>query len=84
MLSKTQQGGENMAKRKMHMPYNRFKVWLKDNGLTYSAISDLLGITTTSVMLKINGQSDFLLSEVQLIKTTYNIGDDIFFAKDVA
>ncbi len=73
-----------MAKRKVHMPYNRFKVWLKDNGLTYAAISELLGITPTSVMLKINGQSDFLLSEVQLIKSTYNISDDIFFVRDVA
>ena len=73
-----------MAKRKVHMPYNRFKVWLKDNGLTYATISELLGITPTSVMLKINGQSDFLLSEVQLIKSTYNISDDIFFVRDVA
>ena len=44
-----------MAKRKVHLPYNRFKVWLKDNGLTYAAISELLDITPTSVMLKING-----------------------------
>lgn len=85
LLSKTQhRGGDNMTKRKIHMPYNKFKVWLKDNGLTYSVISELLGITTTSVMLKINGQSDFLLSEAQLIKNTYNIGDDIFFTNYVA
>ena len=73
-----------MKDRKIHVPYNKFKIWLKDNNLTYSAIAELLGITTTSVMYKINGRSDFLLSEIQLIKSTYKVSDNIFFTDNVA
>lgn len=71
-------------KSKIHPPYNRFKVWLKDNDITYSAIGELLGITATSVMHKINGKSDFLLSETQMIKKEYNIHGDIFSTEKVA
>lgn len=73
-----------MKKNKVHMPYNKFKIWLKDNGITYDKIAKLLGVTSTCVMYKINGQSDFLLSEIQLIKNTYGIKDDIFFTEKVA
>lgn len=71
-------------KKKIHPPYNKFKVWLKDNNITYSVIAELLGITETSVMYKINGKSDFLLSETQLIKSTYQLTDEIFSTQNVA
>lgn len=70
--------------RKIHEPYNKFKVWLKDKNITYADLAKLLGRTETSIMYKINGKSDFLLSEVQLIKATFNISDDIFFTEKVA
>lgn len=73
-----------MQKEKIHFPYNRFKVWLKDNELTYADIAAILGITATSVMYKINGQSDFLLSEVKLIAKKYGIKYSIFFGDYVA
>lgn len=73
-----------MTRKKIHPPYNRFKVWLKDNAITYSTIATLLGITPTSVMNKINGQSDFLLSETQLIKSEYRLTDEIFSTEKVA
>lgn len=70
--------------KKIHPPYNKFKIWLKDNKITYSVIAELLGITPTSVMYKINGQSDFLLSETQLIKSIYHLTDEIFSTEKVA
>lgn len=73
-----------MKSKKIHPPYNRFKIWLKDNNLTYSSIGNLLGITATSVMNKVNGKSDFLLSETQLIKSEYHISNDIFSTENVA
>lgn len=73
-----------MKNKKIHPPYNRFKIWLKDNNLTYSAIAELLGITSTSVMNKVNGKSDFLLSETQLIESEYHISNDIFSTENVA
>ena len=84
LLSNTQhKGGENVSTR-IHTPYNRLKIWLKDNGITYSEIAQLLGRTETSIMFKINGKSDFTLSEIQLLKSTYKINTDIFFTDDVA
>ena len=68
----------------IHAPYNKLKIWLKDKNITYADLGKLLGRTETSIMYKINGKSDFLLSEVQMIKTKYNIKDDIFFTDNVA
>lgn len=73
-----------MKKRPIHKPYNKFKIWLKDRKITYSGIAELLGITPTSVMLKINGQSDFTLSEIRAIEIKYGINNEIFFTDDVA
>ena len=70
--------------KKVHKPYNKLKVWLKDNGITYADVALLLGRTETCVMHKINGYSDFSLSEVTLMKAEYKIKDDIFFTNDVA
>ena len=81
VLSQKQQGGEILKKKRtIHKPYNKFKVWLKDN----TVLGDLLGITATSVMYKINGQSDFLLSEIQIIKAEYQLKDEIFSTENVA
>lgn len=77
-------GGDYLKSNRIHKPYNKFKIWLKDNNITYSIIAELLGITETSVMYKINGKSDFLLSEVQLIKSKYQLTDDIFSTSIVA
>ena len=68
----------------IHKPYAKFKGWLRTNGLTYSDVAKLLGLSVATVSAKINGQSDFLLSEIQLIREKYNLKDDIFFDKDVA
>lgn len=71
-------------KREMHKPYNRLKVWLKDNNITYADLGRLLGRSETAISFKINGRSDFLLAEIQIIKRTYGIDDNIFFTDDVA
>lgn len=73
-----------LQSKRIHPPYNKFKIWLKDNNITYPVIAELLGITATSVMNKINGKSDFLLSETQRIKSQYHLTDDIFSTEKVA
>lgn len=73
-----------MKRGKIHPPYNEFKTWLKDNQITYKNLAELLGLTAASILKKINGQSDFTLSEVQLIKSKYGLDDTIFFTHDVA
>lgn len=68
----------------VHKPYMKFKGWLKSNSLTYKDLGELLGLSTATVSAKINGQSDFLLSEVQTIKRHYHLDDSIFFDLSVA
>jgi len=68
----------------VHNPYAKFKGWLRSNNLTYKEIAELLGVSVTTVSAKINGQSDFLLSEIQAIRKHYRLDSDIFFTNDVA
>lgn len=68
----------------IHKPYDKFKGWLRENKLTYSDIADFLGINVSTVSQKINGQSDFLLSEINAMKEHYGLPGDIFFTSVVA
>lgn len=70
--------------KQIHNPYAKFKGWLRSNGLTYNDIAALLGLSVATVSAKINGKSDFLLSEIQAIKKKYQLDDNIFFTEDVA
>ena len=67
-----------------HKPYKRFKGWIRENDLTYADIAVFLGLNPTTIALKINGKSDFLLSEVQALKDHYKLDSNIFFTDDVA
>lgn len=65
-------------KKSRHPPYTRFKGFLTERGITYRDIADLLGISTTAVGAKVNGKSDFSLSEAQIIKRKYKPEREIF------
>ena len=82
MLMKTKQGGERMYKdRKIkHKPYNKFRGCLVERKITYADVAKTLDITEISVGQKINGISDFYLTEVKKIKNVYGIEPNIFFA----
>lgn len=69
---------------KIHAPYKRFKGWLRENSLTYADVAKILGITTATVSSKVNGHSDFSLSEINLLRRTYHLESNIFFADYVA
>lgn len=68
----------------IHNPYMKFKGWLKSKNLTYKDVAEVLGLSVATVSAKINGQSDFLLSEIETIKKHYNLESEIFFTDDVA
>ncbi len=70
--------------KKVHEPYVRFKGWMRENGKTYVDIAEFLGLNQATVCLKVNGGSDFLLSEVQALQEHYKLNKDIFFTNDVA
>lgn len=52
---------------------------MRENGYSfYSHIAELLGVTPTTVSQKVNGQSDFTVSEAELIMRKYNADSKIF------
>lgn len=73
-----------MKEKRAHAPYVTFKRTLAGMGLTYADVARVIGTTTSTVQLKINGQSDFYLSEMRAICKAFGIDSTIFFADLVA
>lgn len=67
-----------------HKPYVALKRCLAGKGLKYADLAELLGVTELTIQYKINGQSDFYLSEQEKICSEYNLKRDIFFEDSVA
>ncbi|MEG1558424.1 MAG: transcriptional regulator [Oscillospiraceae bacterium] len=67
-----------MKRARVHEPYNKLKGFALENGITYADIAKLLGITTSTVSMKINGFSDFYLNEQRLLKAKYGARDEFF------
>lgn len=65
-------------KKRIHKPYWKLKGLLCEKGVTYAQLGCLLGLTATTVSQKINGYSDFYLSEFQKIKDVYGVSNDSF------
>lgn len=40
-------------KKLIHEPYNKFKGFMRENGIIYSHIAELLGVTPTTVSQKV-------------------------------
>ena len=70
--------------KKVHKPYHRFKNWLRENRVPYREIADLLGVRIPTIAAKINGDSDFYLSEVRAIRRKYGLSSDYFSTDNVA
>lgn len=71
-------------KKRIHKPYNKFKLWLKDNKIVYRDLAKELGLSEAAVAFKLNGVSDFTITEIKKIVEIYNLSYDIFFEDNVA
>lgn len=60
-----------MVKEKKHKPYLMFNGYMKLAGITLKGLADQLNQQPRTVMNKINGQSDFSLSEGLLISNLF-------------
>lgn len=63
-----------------HKPYQKLKGVMTEKSITYADFSRVLGISITAVNNKINGKSDFLLSEVEIINKAFDIETKFFCA----
>lgn len=70
--------------KKKHAPYIAFKHAIAGKGLTYKDVAKVIDVTETTLMLKINGSSDFYLSEMQAICEAFDLDPAIFFEAFVA
>lgn len=57
---------------------------MKENNIIANDLAHLLNISSTAVLQKINGQSDFFLSEATKIVNEYNWKYEIFFELKVS
>lgn len=80
MLLNKQLGGEVIPSEKKlcHPPYSKLKGFAREKGIKYLDIAALLGISTSTVSMKVNGYSDFYLGEVRVFNEKYNPPTDIF------
>ena len=67
-----------MRKSLKHKPYNRLKGDLREKGITYSNVATLLNISETAFSHKINGISDFYITEMEQIISQYGISHTSF------
>lgn len=67
-----------MTRRKIHSPYNRLKGILKEKGITYGDVAKILNISETAVSYKINGLSDFYISQVDILQKHYGFNLNVF------
>ena len=72
---------KRLKQKSIHKPYNKFKGKLREKELTYRDLAGILGISEVSVNHKINGTSDFFISEAKTIEQAYGISVSIFFAE---
>ena len=71
-----------MSTRK-HAPYTQFKLAIAGKGLTLKDVAAVIGTTESTLSKKINGDSDFYLSEIRAICRTFGLDQSIFFDANV-
>ena len=68
----------NSEKKLLHPPYNKLKGYLREKGVTYEDLAIMLGLTVSTVSMKINGHSDFYLNETKILRDNLTPPTDIF------
>ena len=72
-----------MEVKSFHSPYNKLKGALREHELTYLDVAKTLGISETAVGFKINGKSDFYISEVEILIKKYGFELEIFLNNEL-
>lgn len=66
--------------KRRHIPYTKFKAYMKENDINQEILADLLGKSVPTVNQNLNGTGgDFSMKDVRLICTTYGISSDAYF-----
>ena len=68
-----------MSKLKKYSPYIKLKHELSRKKISYLEVAILLGKSVRTISMKINGYSDFYISEQQKICDAFGIRQEVFF-----
>lgn len=61
-----------------HAPYAKLKGAIREKGLNYGMLATALGISVTSICNKINGTSDFYISEQSKLEQVFGFTPSTF------
>lgn len=74
---------KKMSTRK-HAPYTAVKRWFAGHGITYKDVGEVINCSEATVQLKLNGGSDFYITEQIAICNRFGMDPAIFFENSVA
>lgn len=69
---------------KKHAPYIAVKRWLAGHGITYKDVAEVINCSEATVQLKLNGGSDFFITEQIAICERFSMDPSVFFEKEIA
>lgn len=69
---------------KKHAPYTAVKRWLAGHGITYKDLAEVIDCAEPTITMKLNGSSDFYITEQLLICNAFGMDPALFFETEVA
>jgi len=70
---------------RVHIPYDKFMAFLKENHVKLQDLSDLLGgMTVQTISMKNHGWAEYSMTEIDKICSHFGISSEIFRAKKVS
>lgn len=69
---------ETKTSKQQHPPYTAVKNALAGKGLTYKDVANVLGLTEATVQQKLNGGSDFYITEQIKLCETFKLDPALF------
>ncbi len=75
---------ETKNTKQRHAPYKAVKYALAGKGVTYRDVAEILDLDVSTVTEKLNGGSDFYISQIKTICETFGFEYAIFFSDNVS
>jgi hypothetical protein len=70
---------------RVHLPYDKFMAFLKENRIKLQDLSDLLGgMTVQTISMKNHGWAEYSMTEIDKICSHFGISSEIFRVKKVS
>ncbi|MCI1713395.1 MULTISPECIES: XRE family transcriptional regulator [Bifidobacterium] len=68
-----------MDEQKGEMAVNPMKQWLKDQNISYRALATVMGLSASSVSLKVNKKVTWNSRDIAILHNRYGLSSDFVF-----